>query len=79
MRQPGQAKCCGACPRGGANDGGYRKPHLGNYGYPERAVYALSAVYRPVCAWVDSPELLWGWKPTLPPTLYGTAATKRQG
>lgn len=45
------------CPRGGANDGGYRKLHLGN-GYPERAVYASSADYRPVCAWVDSPELL---------------------
>ena len=45
------------CLMGGANDGGYLKPVIDNYGYAKLGFYAMRAALQEICAFLDSVDL----------------------
>lgn len=59
------------CLMSGANDGGYRKPPIDNYGYPKLAFYTLRDGFRPLQAVSDDVDVLRPRRFTVSPMLLG--------
>ncbi len=60
------------CLMGGANDGGYLKPLIDNYGYAKLGFYAMRAALQETCAFLDSVSLKTA-NPEFTPLLFGKA------
>ena len=59
------------CLMGGANDGGYLKPIIDNYGYAKLGFYTMKSAFQDVCAYVDSVDIKIGDKLSFTPVIIG--------
>ncbi|MBQ3133467.1 MAG: cellulase family glycosylhydrolase [Clostridia bacterium] len=62
------------CLMGGANDGGYLKPPIDNYGYPKLAFYTLRDSFAPVQVLSDDVDVIKAPGFSLSPVVVGTEA-----
>ena len=58
---------------GGANDGGYLKPLIDNYGYKKTGFYTIKSAFQDVCAFVDGVNIKIGGNFAVKPVLFGEA------
>ncbi len=59
------------CLMGGANDGGYLKPVIDNYGYAKLGFHTLKYAFQDVCAYVDGVDIKIGGKLSFTPVIIG--------
>ncbi len=59
------------CLMGGANDGGYLKPLIDNYGYKKTGFYTMKSAFQSVCAFVDGVNIKIGGNFAIKPVLFG--------
>ncbi len=64
------------CLMGGANDGGYLKPLIDNYGYKKSGFHTIKSAFQEVCAFVDKADMKFGGKFSLKPVLFGKIGKK---
>ena len=64
------------CLMSGANDGGYRKPPIDNYGYPKLAFYTLRDGFRPLQVVSAGVDVLHSLQYTVAPVLLGAEADR---
>ncbi len=77
MRDMGVDGMLWCCLMGGANDGGYLKPPIDNYGYPKLAFYALQNGFAELSASLGSFDIIKGRNFSVNPVIYGTNEGKR--
>lgn len=64
------------CLTGGANDGGYLKPLIDNYGYKKSGFYTMKTAFEDVCAFVDTTDIKIAENTVLKPVLFGETGKK---
>lgn len=64
------------CLMGGANDGGYLKPIIDNYGYAKLGFYAMRAAFGEICAFIDDTEIKRGTKISFTTALMASVGEK---
>lgn len=64
------------CLMGGANDGGYLKPVIDNYGYPKLAFYTMRESFGSLWAASDCVDVLHNEKWKINPVVFGTQKNK---
>lgn len=63
------------CLMGGANDGGYLKPVIDNYGYAKLGLYAMNSAFQKVCVFTNDVNIKKG-EFTFTPVLFGEAGKR---